>query len=186
MTSRADGAIVAHPLFQAEDGGSRPTSALQLRVLPIHVRTAMELNAAWHSRLPKTDFNNLVRTSALECFGAMFDGKWMAAAIWTNPVARLLPQDGWLELRRLAICSDAPRNTASRMLSVMRRLLKRKLPHIEKFISYQDTEVHTGGIYRADGWTLEAENPDGEWDRPNRARAKAQSSAPKNRWGHSA
>src|SRR5579864_9283295 len=182
MNMGVGGASVACPLFQAEDDGSRPISALQLIIKPISVQTAQELNAKWHSRLPKTDFNNLVRTKVLRCFGALYGDKWYAAAIWTNPVARLLNQIEWLELRRLAISNEAPKNSASRMLAVMRRLLHREEPQIKTVISYQDTEVHTGAIYRADGWRPAVINQDGEWNRPNRFREKAQSASPKMRW----
>lgn len=104
------------------------------------------------------------------------------AAIWTHPIARNLPQDTWLELRRLAIAPDAPKNTASRLLAVMAKLIRASRPEIDCLVSYQDTEVHTGSIYKAAGWVATATNVDGEWDRPNRQRQAAQSAAPKKRW----
>lgn len=112
----------------------------------------------------------------------MFEMRWFAVAIWSNPVARNLPQDTWLELRRLAIAPDAPKNTASRMLGVMARLIRKEKPQVERLVSYHDTEVHTGGIYRAAGWTATTVNKDGNWTRPNRNRPKAQSEAAKQRW----
>jgi hypothetical protein len=116
------------------------------------------------------------------CFCAEFDGLHYATAVWTHPIARNLPQETWLELRRLAIAPDAPRNTASRMLAVMACLIRKARPEIECLVSYQDTEVHAGTIYKAAGWTATATNADGEWDRPNRSRQAAQSAAPKQRW----
>jgi hypothetical protein len=40
------------------------------------------------------------------------------------------------------------------MLSVMRKLIYREHPEITKLISYQDTDVHRGTIYKAAGWKI--------------------------------
>ena len=56
------------------------------------------------------------------------------------------------ELRRMAVANDAPKNTPSRFLSVMVRLVKKNHPELRRLISYQDTAVHAGTIYRASGW----------------------------------
>lgn len=179
--TRAESVRVARSLFQETGGGSTPTSALQLTIEPIEFAEARRLNRLWHSRLP--------RFTAIEaamvgrpCFGAVFDGLYYAAAIWSNPVARMLPQDTWLELRRLAIAPDAPRNTASRMLAVMTRLLRKGHPELVRLVSYQDTEVHTGGIYKAAGWAAGNTSDGGEWSRPSRKRVAVQSGAVKVRW----
>jgi hypothetical protein len=60
---------------------------------------------------------------------------------------------GWLELRRLAIAPDAPKNTATRMMGFMARDIRKRHPEINRLISYQDTEVHKGTIYKAAGWS---------------------------------
>jgi len=148
----------------------------------ISLEQAMLLNAKWHSVLPQTDKDNLTRVDTLKCYGADFNGTLYAVAIWTNPVARLLPYHTTLELRRLAIPEDAPKNTASRMLRIMRMLIHKTCPYIKTLISYQDTEAHTGGIYKAAGWKAVSTSQDGEWNRPSRKRKKAQSAAPKVRW----
>lgn len=169
-----------YPLFASEAMSASPTSALCLCLDGIDIKTARLLNALWHSRLPR--LGNDVSLRAALCFGAEFDGRYYAAAVWTHPIARALPQDSLLELRRLAIAPDAPKNTASRTLAIMARLIRKARPEITTLVSYQDTEVHTGGIYKAAGWTATAMNPNGEWDRPNRARQAAQSAALKQRW----
>src|SRR5205085_957945 len=107
----ADDARTAWPLFQAEYGGASPTSALQLRFSGVRESVFKELNEAWHSRLPKIG-NSHFRV----CYVAECNNVFYAVAAWSNPVARLLPQQTWLELRRFAIAEDAPRFTASRML----------------------------------------------------------------------
>jgi hypothetical protein len=91
---------------------------------------------------------------AVHFFAAEFSGGYYAIAIWTDPIAanRMRNAENTIELRRMAISADAPKNTASRMLAVMARLLKRKFPELNRLISYQAVEVHAGTIYKAAGW----------------------------------
>jgi len=154
-------AVVAMPLFQKMYGGSIPTSPLQFEIVEISTNQAQKLNMKWHSRLPvyRTGF---LLTSKV-CFGALFENHFYAVAIWGNPVARLLPQDRWLELKRFAICSEAPKNTASRMMRIMIKFIKFNFPYIEKLISYQDMEVHQGTIYKASGWKIGHIHSGGKW-----------------------
>jgi len=87
-----------------------------------------------------------------------------------------------LELRRLAISPEAPRNTATRMLSFMRKHIVAMFPDIALLISYQDTEVHLGTIYKADNWDRVHESPGVAWNTEKRERNVEQSLAPKIRW----
>ena len=184
-----DGARVAYPLFQEGDGGSHPTSPLQFQFGVIELDLAIDLNKRWHSRLPRVSKANLIRTKDNICFGAYFDNQWFASAIWTSPIARSFNGMDYLELRRLAISQDAPKNTASRMISIMTKEIKRRLPHIQKLISYQDTEVHTGTIYKASGWNIGRTSTTKEcrWlsddtRTKNLRRNALQTNAPKIRW----
>jgi hypothetical protein len=177
-----DSTRVVHPLFQTEDGGSIPTSPLQLHVGRISVDLAIALNAKWHSRLPIVDKSNVIRTKQLACYGAEFGNVWYASAIWTNPVARLLNNRSWMELRRLALAPDAPANSGSRLLRIMVSQIRREYPQVVKVISYQDTDVHLGTIYAAAGWVAAAKSQDGGWDRPNRSRKAAVAPGAKVRW----
>ncbi len=182
MIAGVDSTRVVRPLFQEEDGGSIPTSTLQLVFSEISERTFLALNTQWHSRLPKCGGSHF-----RVCYGAEHDGLWYAVASWSNPVARLLPQLEWLELRRFAIASDAPKNTASRMLGWMRRDVVRRFPDVVRLISYQDLDAHTGGIYKAAGWK-HAENfkPRARgwigWGSRPRAGRTNQAVAPRMRW----
>jgi len=110
-------------------------------------KEAVEYNAKWHSVLPSLPFFHVQHA-----FGAYFNEKTYAVAMWRRPVARTICGLGYLELRRLAICDAAPKNTASRILAWMTRELKHTRPDIVKFISYQDTSHHRGTIYKAAGW----------------------------------
>jgi hypothetical protein len=47
-----------------------------------------------------------------------------------------------------------PRNGASQFLAWIVRYFRKHHPDRERIISYQDTEVHKGTIYKAAGWTV--------------------------------
>jgi hypothetical protein len=104
----------------------------------------------WHSRLPKCQ-----KGPWTQAFRGHVDDTTFVVALWNSPSGRCLPHH-WRELRRMACSPDAPRNTASRFLSWMVRWFKKFEPEHEHLISYQDTVVHTGTIYRAAGWKPEA------------------------------
>jgi len=110
---------------------------------------AVEFIRAHHSRLPNTQ-----KAPWQYAFGAYIGDCMVAAALWHNPSARMLPGH-WLELRRLACSEAAPHNTASKMLGHMVRIFKKHCPEREKCISYQDVDVHTGTIYKASNWHRE-------------------------------
>lgn len=159
-----------HPLFRVGEGGSTPTSALSLTFMTVGVETVIELNRAWHSRLPKLSRNNLLASEHRAFYAAEFDGLFYAVAAWTHPIARLLPSDTCMELRRLAIADDAPKYTASRMLGWMVRDIWKRFPVVDRLVSYQDCEVHKGTIYLAAGWTPFPCDGGGQWGNPSRAR----------------
>ena len=138
------------PLFPC--GASPPASPKQLWFTTVEHDTFADLNRLWHSRLPK-----IGASRGRVYYGAEFDGLWYAVAMWSNPVARLLPQLTWMELRRFAIADDAPPHSASRMLGWMTRDVHKRFPDVERLISYQDLDAHEGTIYKASGWT-QAEN----------------------------
>ena len=151
----------------------------------ISAKLACDLNAEWHSRLPKIHWSNVVRNTAYVCFGAVTEsGQIVAVGIWSSPVAQNRFQFGKqiLELRRMAISDLCPRNTATHMLSFMRKHIKSNLPEIALLISYQDTEVHNGTIYKADNWVAAATSAGLEWNTESRKRNKEQSLAVKVRW----
>lgn len=177
----AESMRVMQPLFQGDKAGSTPSSALQLWFERIAFETAQALNGQWHSRLPRFG-TGFIKLQPFPCFGAVHDGRLFAVAIWSNPCARNLPQQTWLELRRFAIAPDAPRFTASRMLGWMARYFRKGRADIERLISYQDLDAHKGTIYKAAGWTPTVVNSDGNWTRKSRPRPKAQSESPKLRW----
>ncbi len=178
MMLSGDGIRVVHPLFQAEGAGSIPSSPLQLHVGWTTVQQAIGLNELWHSRLPK--FTSPPERCRAIC--SEYDGVFYTASIWSPPLARMLNYTGRYELRRYAIAPDAPPNTASRVLRIMRALIAKDMPWIKTLISYQDTETHSGTIYKAAGWKCVSTGGGGEWVRKNRTSVKAVAGAAKVRW----
>ena len=148
-----DGAVVARLLlYQQADGGSIPTSPLLFRFVEVDMRTACELNRRWHSMLPRTDLGNMLCGNMSAAYAALFGGKFYAVAIYSQPIIRSMCDGKTIELRRLAICGECPKNTASRMMAITKKLVKKRYPFLEKVISYLAVDVHVGTIYKASGW----------------------------------
>lgn len=149
---------VVHPLFQEEGGGSIPTSPLQFRVGQISKPLFKQLNRKWHSRLPECGnvFGGI-------CFGAEFAGVLYAVGYWSAPISYHHDDGHSLELRRMAVGPDAPKNTATRFLRVMVLMLRQLRPDVWRLISYQDPAVHAGAIYKAAGWSNEGSHANVGW-----------------------
>lgn len=177
----AENIRVMYPLLQAGKGGSIPTSALLLKIHEIDFDTAAKLNATWHSVLPEIDKGTGKRGMAV-CYAAEFDNMIFAVAIWSSPVASAVDDGKTIELRRLAIAPDSPKNTASRMLAVMARLLAKRFPCVWRLVSYQAVSVHAGTIYKAAGWTDANYSKNPKWGtRKRRKRASGFRTAPSTR-----
>ena len=178
-----DSLKVEQPSFQMVSGGANPTSSLQLRLEEIKPQTASKLNEKWHSRLPLIHWSNIVRNTHYVCYGIFFEGIAIGVAIWSSPVAQNRFKNGKeiLELRRLALSEKCPKNTASRVLSLMARMVKKKFPDINRLISYQDLDAHKGTIYKASGWVAEQQTDFVSWD-GKRKRNPDQATGKKIRW----
>lgn len=128
-----------------------PGGGLKARHLDIGLCTkhhAVALTRRWHSRLP-----NVQDGPWQYAFKSSYGPVTYAVALWNNPSTRSLPHH-WLELRRMAAAPDVPYNTCSRFLAWMVRYFREHCPERERCISYQDTEVHTGTIYKAANWHI--------------------------------
>ena len=101
-----------------------------------------------------------------------------------RPSARSLDQDRTLELNRMFFVDEAPKNTESHGLSLMRKFIRTWYPNIRLLLAYSDESVgHHGTVYEADGWALFGRTTHksgyGWRSRPNR---KADPVTPKLRW----
>lgn len=183
---RVGSAIGNMPLFHSGDGGSIPTSTLDLSMTEISMRTAAELNRKWHSLLPRTDLGNLLCGNMSVAYGMSYRDAWYAVAIYSQPIIRSLCDGATIELRRLAICDDAPKNTATRFMALARRAIRKKWHHMRKIVSYQAVDVHAGTIYKAGGWTMVGDVCDARPQRapgsPQRATGPLQTQSRKVRW----
>lgn len=181
-----DGAMVAHPLFHGGDGGPIPTSPLSFQFVEVPMRIARRMNAQWHSMLPRTDLGNLLCGNMSVAYGAEYVSWYYAVAILSQPIVRSVADGETIELRRLAICREAPSNTASRMLAVVRRLVRTKFPHLKRMVSYLAVDVHEGTIYKASGWRPVGKVVDARPQRlrgsKQRATGPLQTTSRKQRW----
>ena len=144
--------MVEYPLFQLEDGGSNPTSALQLNFHKIQFNAAKNIYEKFHY-LGATPF-----LSSID-FGAYFNNYLVGAISYGCPNAPNLKgyfdkdnQYGWFEIKRLALSDICPRNSESRFIGWSIKELK-KYYNVKGVITYADTsQGHKGTIYKASGF----------------------------------
>ena len=147
-----DSLKVEHSLFQAKDSGSIPTSPLQLILKEINNKLAYACMLKWH--YSKTKFIATVN------FGVFKGNDLWGCISYGSPNAKILKgywtpqtQDGWFEIKRLALSDILPKNSESRVIGVSIKLLK-KLFQVKGIITYADTAMgHNGIIYKASGFT---------------------------------
>ena len=131
-------------------------SAKDLRVAPISCADARKIVCRYH-------YSGKFDTRSKLHFGVFLDGKCGGAIQLGDPIDKrkaLVAVEGtsWnslLDLHRFAFADWLPRNSESRALGVMMRLIKKSYPHIEWVQSYADaTQCGDGTIYRASGFHL--------------------------------
>lgn len=152
MKSCGDSSTVELPLFQEEDGGSSPTSPLQLHFREIMPKTAMIAYRRWHY-LGDVEFISQVN------FGAYWEQKLEGAISYGPPNATDLKgywdrhtQNNWFEIKRLALSPLCPRNSESRFIAITTKLLRR-VADVKGIVSYaDDAQGHKGTIYKASGF----------------------------------
>lgn len=122
--------------------------------------------------ISKSDANNVVRQihysgkvdprSQLH-FGVFYQGKCHGAMQFGPSIdkskmigmVRDTHWNGFLELNRMAFADSLPKNSESRALGVVFRLIKKEYPHIKWIVSFSDgTQCGDGAIYRASGFLL--------------------------------
>lgn len=109
--------------------------------------------------------------------------RW-GALILGRPTARELNPDRVLELTRAYLIDEAPKNSESQALALMRKHVRTWLPQIRLLLAYSDPAAgHDGTIYEADGWAqfgkTTHKNGFGWRSRPNRTDDPV---TPKLRW----
>lgn len=161
--------MAEHTTTPIVDGGSNPTSPLQKadwRVSPIPMKTARDLVELFHysrsSPYPfGTRIHGLFKTGEQQSFGVTW---WHVA---NKPLSVQLCPEGWkqvLNLSRMVLVPGIPKNSASFLLRHSINILKREQTW-RCLVTFADTwQNHSGGIYRASGWTyLGLTNPKEVW-----------------------
>ena len=96
----------------------------------------------------------------------------VGAMLLGRPAARTLDYTRWLELTRMYFVDEAPKNTESRGLAMMRRWVRVWMPEIKALLAYSDPAAgHQGTVYAADNWArfgLTRNSQIGWRTRPNR------------------
>lgn len=139
-------------LDQPGDGGSTPTSTLQkLRVQQCNLPSVSGFVSTWHYS------RSVFGLTDSHCFRVLMDDALVGAAIFGAPAGRgvakkYAPNDERLvELRRFCMIDRLPKNSESRVLGIMCRLLRKQ--GVQRVLSYADPVVgHEGTIYRAAGF----------------------------------
>jgi hypothetical protein len=131
-------------------------SAKNIRVAPISCADARKIVSRYH-------YSGKFDTRSKLHFGVFLDGKCGGAIQLGDPIDKrkalvAVEKTSWnslLDLHRFAFADWLPRNSESRAIGVMMRLIKKSYPHIEWVQSYADaTQCGDGTIYRASGFHL--------------------------------
>ncbi len=147
-----DDVMETYSLFQEKDGGSIPTSPLQFFIRKISKKTAYQGYNKWHY-LKDTLFISTID------FGAYYENELYGAISFGAPNAKKMQgyytektQQGWWEIKRLAMSEKAPKNSESRFIAISIKML-RKIHKVLGIITLADSEMgHVGTIYKASGF----------------------------------
>jgi hypothetical protein len=153
MSIRGDSTMAVLPLFQEEEGGSIPTSPLQLLFREIGPNAAAIVYRRWHY-LGDQGFISRIN------FGAYFEQVIEGAISYGPPNATDLDgywtrhtQEQWWEIKRLVMSPKCPKNSESRFIAITMKLLRR-LVEVRGIVTYADDgQGHVGTIYKASGFT---------------------------------
>lgn len=176
--------MIKEPLFW-DNKFDIPDSPKKTKMEIIKPQTASLLNQVWHSRLPRIHYSNIIRNRYSVCYALSYMNIYIACAIWSSPVNQSFPIESFLELRRLAISELCPKNTATFFISKMIKDIEKRFKLVTDLISYQDTEVHLGTIYKAANWFIDNRTKFVSWNKGEgggRKRNEDQSKADKIRW----
>ncbi len=149
---RADSSVVELPLFQGEDGGAIPTSALQLKFRTIKSQTLNDMvveNHYAHRAVPCSWSFGCFNSS--ELLGVISFGK-PASPHLCRGICGEDNSSRVYELNRLWLDDRCPKNSESRFIAWSIRELSKLRPYLI-LVSYADTGAgHNGAIYAATNW----------------------------------
>lgn len=111
------------------------------------------------------------------------NGACVGGLLFGRPSARLIDQWASLELTRMYLLDECPRNSESRCLGFAARYIKRHMPDVKQLIAYSDPSYgHLGTIYKAAGWTLSGTTAGREWHHSDGKPRRNKATGPKLKW----
>jgi len=131
-------------------------SAKDIVIKPISAKAANDLVKRIH-------YSGKVVSNSNLHFGAFLNGRLEGAMSFGSPmdkrkVLTLVEGTKWngmLELNRMAFSDALPKNSESRAMSIVFRLIRKHYPHIDWILSFSDgAQCGDGTIYRASGFLL--------------------------------
>lgn len=113
-----------------------------------------------------------------------FDGVIVGGMLWGRPVARALDQVRTMELTRMYLTDECPKNSESRCIAVATRIIRQRFPEVTTLIAYSDPKAgHDGTIYKAAGWEFAGMTEGRPWaQRPDGRKRKNRAVGSKMRW----
>jgi hypothetical protein len=105
----------------------------------------------WHSfrKCPQGWRVAFILTDGIAIYGVSTFGR---------PVARREDQERTLEHTRMALSSEAPRNSATFFMAQCRKWIRENMPEINRLISYVPAGKYKGITYLGDNWRVVYEN----------------------------
>lgn len=183
--SRAGNALDAERGFRLDPEAlyEEPVDLKRFTIVDVSPKLASALVRLWHSKLPAIPHTNIQRNRRYACFAFVHSGHAHGIAVYSSPVNQKLDQGTCLELRRLAMSTKCPKNSATYFMARAEALLVERMPEIDMLISYQDKEHHLGTVYKAGNWRVGKDNvrhTDRRIARPDRS--PPQTTSKKVRW----
>ncbi|WP_051275799.1 XF1762 family protein [Desulfovirgula thermocuniculi] len=144
-----------------------PPSAKHLEMRPVPYRIAQAFVERHH-------YLGYAPPGARACLGVWYGDRLVGVLVFGRPSARLEDQRHTLELTRMVLLDECPRNSESRALALAVKWVRRNMPGIRRLIAYADPgRGHQGTVYRAAGWRLVGRTAGGRWTRTGRSRRDA-------------
>lgn len=165
-------------LIPQEGGGSIPTSPLQLIIKKTNLDTIKSGCKQWH-------YSGYCQPQNMLNFAVWFENRVVGVVQYGVPCGANRMTNGkiTLELIRLALCPDCPKNSATRVMSVCEKIIKKVYPRYKYLVSYSDDSRHIGTIYKAGNFKNIGKTEGNDWtNRPGRERSKNLSKTVKTKW----
>lgn len=147
----AGSSTVELPLFQRDDGGSSPTSALQFLIRKINLPTATKFVERWH-------YSHKITGGQVVCFGLFADGILYAVIVFGMGCNRFqapfLGVKTFMEIKRMCRREPKMNYELSRFIAISTRMLRREY-EFECVLAFADPEHgHEGHVYKGAGFVL--------------------------------